>query len=194
MTSLRFLCTTLLAGLPVVGGTFNSEPAVKAVANYRDDVAPIVQVRDYWRSATVTVVAWDADDAAFGLRTAVTRTGKLVGGLRAGDHRLYMTPYLVRDMGGFAHAAADPKKGELLSIGMQRDDYACFYGKNCSPMSTVGIRIPDSLLRENRDGLEVTFYPRVQDPWSLYLRRELISAYLIKVDSVVRAMKRTGTI
>jgi hypothetical protein len=96
-------------------------------------------------------------------------------------------------MGGFAHAAVDPKKGELLSTGWQRDDYACFYGKICSPMNTVGIRIPDSLLRENREGLEVTFYPRIQDPWSLYLRRELISSYLIKVDSVVRAMRKTGT-
>jgi hypothetical protein len=193
MKSLKLLCSTLLVTLPVMGGSFEDKTGASAVATVTEDAAPIVQVRDYWQSAVVTVVAWDADDAAFGLRTSVTRTGKLVGGNRAGDHRLYMTPYLVRDMGGFAHAAVDPKKGELLNTGWQRDDYACFYGKTCSPMTTVGIRIPDSLLRENREGLEVMFYPRVQDPWSLYLRRELISAYLIKVDSVVKAMRRAGT-
>jgi hypothetical protein len=33
----------------------------------------------------------------------------------------------------------------------------------------------------------------VQDPWTLYLRPELITAYLAKVDSVVKEMKRTGT-
>lgn len=193
MKSLRFLCSTLLVTLPVMGGSFDDKAATGPVATAVEDAAPIVQVRDFWQSAVVTVVAWDADDPAFGLRTSVTRTGKLVGGLRAGDHRLYMTPYLVRDMGGFAHAAVDAKKGELLSAGWQRDDYACFYGKTCSPMNTVGIRIPDSMLRENREGLEVTFYPREQDPWSLYLRQQLISAYLTKVDSVVKEMKRTGT-
>lgn len=193
MKSLKLLCTTLFATLPMMGGTFDGKTA-SPVATASDDPPPVVQVRDYWRSASVSIVAWDADDPAFGLRTSVTRTGKLVGGVRAGDHRLYMTPYLVRDMGGFAHAAVDPKRGELLSTGAQRDDYACFYGRECSPMVTLGIRVPDSLLRENRDGLEVTFFPRVQDPWTLYLRPELISAYLIKVDSVVKAMRRTGTI
>lgn len=192
MKSLRLLCTTLFATLPMVGGTFDGKTA-SPVATASEDPSPIVQVRDYWHSSVVTVVAWDPDDAAFGIRTSVTRTGKLVGGLRAGDHRLYITPYLVRDMGGFAHAAVDPSHGELLSVGAQRDDYACFYGSECSPRFTVGIRVPDSLLRENRDGLEVTFYPRVQDPWTLYLRRELISAYLTKIDSVVKAMRRTGT-
>jgi hypothetical protein len=192
MKSLKLLCTTLFATLPLMGGTFDGKiPTPVATAN--DDPPPIVQVRDYWHSAVVTIVAWDQDDPDFGLRTSVTRTGKLVGGLRAGDHSLYMTPYLLRDMGGFAHAAVDPKRGELLSTGAQRDDYACFYGTQCSPRFTVGVRVPDSLLRENRDGLEVTFFPRVEDPWTLYVRRELISAYLAKVDSVVKEMKRTGT-
>lgn len=192
MKNLRFLCTTLFATIPLMGGAFDGKTQ-SSVATASDDPPPIVQVRDYWRSSVVTIVAWDQDDPDFGLRTSVTRTGKLVGGLRAGDHSLYMTPYLLRDMGGFAHAAVDPKRGELLSTGAQRDDYACFYGTQCSPRFTVGVRVPDSLLRENRDGLEVTFFPRVQDPWTLYVRRELISAYLAKVDSVVKEMKRTGT-
>jgi hypothetical protein len=192
MKSLKLLCTTLFATLPMMGGTFDGN-TTSPVAMASDDPPPVVQVRDYWHSAVVTVVAWDPDDSEFGLRTSITRTGKLVGGLRAGDHSLYMTPYLVRDMGGFAHAAVDPKKGELLRTGAGQDDYACFYGSTCSPRFTVGIRVPDSLLRENADGMEVTFFPRVQEPWTLYLRPQLISAYLAKVDSVVKEMKRTGT-
>jgi hypothetical protein len=152
---------------------------------------PVVQVREYWRSSVVTVVAWDPDDPAFGLRTSVTRTGDLVGGLRLGDHQLYMTPLYARYMGGFKYAAVPPGQ-LLLGTGAQRDPYSCFYGKNCSPMVTVGVRVPDSLLRVNRDSLVVTFYPRVQEPWTIMLRQELIAAYLKKVDSVVVELRRTA--
>ena len=60
-------------------------------------------------------------------------------------------------------------------------------------MVTVGVRIPDSLLRANRDSLVVTFYPRVQEPWTITLRRDLITAYLNKVDSVVAELRKTAT-
>jgi hypothetical protein len=151
----------------------------------------VVQVREYWRSSVVTVVAWDPDDPAFGLRTSVTRTGDLVGGLRFGDHQLYMTPLYARYMGGFKYAAVPPGQ-LLLGTGAQRDPYSCFYGNNCSPMVTVGVRLPDSLLRGNGDSLVVTFYPRVQEPWTIMLRRKLIAAYLKKVDSVVVELSRTA--
>lgn len=60
-------------------------------------------------------------------------------------------------------------------------------------MVTVGVRVPDSLLRANRDSLVVTFFPRVLDPWTITLRRELIAAYLKKVDSVVAELRKTAT-
>lgn len=200
MKSLRFLCTIFLAGvagcsLPMIGGGSSAAtPTVQAVAADAVAIAPpIVQVRAYWRSSVVSVVAWDADDAAFGLRASVSRTGRLVGGLRFGDHRLYITPFYARDMGGFAHAAIMPGGRLLLGTGRQSDPYSCFYGRNCSPMVTVGVRIPDSLLRANRDSLVVTFFPRVLDPWTITLRRELIAAYLARVDSVVAEMRQTRT-
>jgi hypothetical protein len=150
---------------------------------------PIVQVRDYWRSSTISIVAWDEDAAEFGLRTAITRTGTLVSDQRFGDHRLYLNPYLSGDFGGFKYASV--AKGELLlRTATQRDTFACFYGRSCSPMVAEGVRIPDSLLRANRDSLVVTFYPSVQEPWSITLRRELIDAYLQKVDSVAAVMRR----
>jgi hypothetical protein len=199
MKGLRLACTTFVAGvagcsLPMIGG--GSSAATSTVHAVATDTAavepPIVQVRAFWRSSVVSVVAWDANDAAFGLRTSVNRTGELVGGLRFGDHRLYMTPLYAHDMGGFAHAAVMPGR-LLLGTGVQRDPYSCFYGKDCSPMVTVGVRVPDSLLRANRDSLVVTFFPRVLDPWTITLRRELIAAYLKKVDSVVAELRKTAT-
>src|SRR5665647_204194 len=204
MKSLRLVCTILVVrvagcSLPVIGNRSSAAnptaptPTAQVVATDAIDLAPpIVQVRSYWRSSVVSVVAWDADDAAFGLRASVSRTGRLVGGRRFGDLLLYMTPFLARDMGGFAHAAIMP--GQLLvGAGWQSDPYSCFYGRNCSPMATVGVRIPDSLLRANRDNLVVTFFPRVLEPWTITLRRELIAAYLTKVDSVIAEMRKTGT-
>jgi hypothetical protein len=201
MKGLRLVCTTFVAcvagcALPVIGGgSSGATPAAHAVATDTDTAAlapPVVQVREFWRSSVVSVVAWDADDAAFGLRTSVSRTGTLVGGLRFGDHRLYMTPFYAHDMGGFKYAAVT--RGELLlGTGWQGDPYSCFYGKECSPMVTVGVRVPDSLLRANRDSLVVTFYPRVLEPWTITLRRDLITAYLKKVDSVVAELRKTAT-
>jgi hypothetical protein len=177
--------------LPMIGrGSSRDEPAIAA-----DDGAapPIVQVRGYRGSPVVSVVAWDVDDAQFGLRTSVSRTGTLVGGVRFGDHSLYMSPLVARDMGGFVHAAVMPEGQLLLGTGAQRDSYSCFYGRKCSPMVTVSVRIPDSLLRANRDSLVVTFFPRTLDPWTITLRRELIAAYLQKVDSVVAEMNKVAS-
>ena len=204
MKWLKVLSTTILAGLagcalPGQGSrSVAGVPEVFESANNPDEIVapPVVQVRTYWRAAAVTIVAWDPEDAAFGLRTTVNRNGTLTGGVQFGDHSLYMTPFLVRDMGGFKHAATLQKSEEarvLLATGARRDDYSCFYGKYCSPMVTLGVRLPDSLLRANQDQLVVTFYPAVMQPWTLTIRRQLIDAYLAKVDSVVTEMKRVAT-
>lgn len=199
MKGLRLVCTTLVAGvagcsLPVIGG--GSSAPTPTMHDVATDIAavppPVVQVREFWRSSVVSVVAWDADDAAFGLRSSVSRTGELVGGPRFGDHRLYMTPLYAQDMGGFKYASVTLRE-LLLGAGAQRDPYSCFYGRECSPMVTVGVSLPDSLLRANQDSLVVTFFPTVRKPWTITLRRELIAAYLQKVDSVAAAQRQTAT-
>jgi hypothetical protein len=203
MKWLKVLSATMLAGvagcsLPMHGSkSIPDVPEVFESANNPDAIVdpPVVQVRTYWRAASVTIIAWDPEDAAFGLRTTVNRSGTLTGGVKFGDHSLYMTPYLVRDMGGFKHAATMKDNVEanvLLATGARRDDYSCFYGKNCSPMVTLGIRLPDSLLRANQEPVVVTFFPPVMTPWTLTIRRQLIDAYLAKVDSVVTDMKRVA--
>jgi hypothetical protein len=140
----------------------------------------------------VSVVAWDPADAVFGLRTSITRSGTLVGGNRYGDHRLFMTPVFVSDMGGFRQAI-DTAGKVLVPLGATKDPYNCFYGKQCSPMVSVGVRVPDALLRASRDSLVVTFLPSVLEPWTISLSHELISAYLKKVDSVVAEMRQGST-
>lgn len=185
-----FVASVAGCALPMLGGRSSpGRPTVHvAVADTVTVAPPIVQVRDFWRSSVISVVAWDADEARLGLRTEVIRNGTLVGGDRSGDHRLYLTPFYVWYMGGFAHATAEPGK-PLLGTGWRSDPYNCFYGSHCSPMTTVGVRLPDSLLRANRDSLVVTFLPRLREPWTITLRRELIAAYLAKVDSVVAQMR-----
>jgi hypothetical protein len=197
MKSLRLVSLITVAGvvgcysMPLVRGS--SSPTVANELAFADETPappPIVQVREYWHSSVVTIVAWDPDDAAIGLRTSITRTGKLVGGLRFGDHRLYMTPLYSHDMGGFRYATVS-RSEFLLGTRAERDSYSCFYGRECSPMVTVGIRMPDELLRANRDSLVVTFFPIVREEWKITLRKELIAAYLSKVDSVVAVMKKS---
>ena len=198
MKSLRLICTASVVGvaacsLPVIGGGPSaSHPTMHDVATDIAAAPPVVQVREFWRSSVVDVVAWDTDDADFGLRASVSRTGTLVGGRKFGDHRLFMTPFFAYNNGGFKYAAVTMGR-PLLAARPQRDPYSCFYGKRCSPMVTVGVGVPDSLLRANRDSLVVTFLPRVDEPWTITLRRELITAYLTKVDSVVAELRKTAS-
>jgi hypothetical protein len=184
-----------VAGCALVPGGSRSA-SVAPVASMTDTAAvatapPVVQVRGFSRSSIVSVVAWDVDDAAFGLRTEISRTGRLVGGDRLGDHRLYVTPFYAWYQGGYRFAYAVPGK-PLLPVGGS-DSYACYYGAHCTPMVTVGVRVPDALLRANRDSLVVTFLPAGQTPWTITLRRELIAAYLTTVDSVVAEMRRVSS-
>ena len=190
----KVLVGTAGCSLPaLLGGSAHAARGGNEVASDTSVLAaPIVQVRTFPNSAVVSVVAWDKSDAAFGLRTSVTRTGELIGGLRFGDHRLYLTPLYARDMGGFAYASVPPGR-LLLGAGAESDVYSCFYGKDCSPMTTVGVRIPDSLLRADRDSLAIAFVPRVLEPWKITLRRELIDAYLARVDSVITESRTIAT-
>ena len=75
MKILRFVLTSFVAAvtgcsLPMFGGGSSyATRTVEASASDTDVIAPpIVQVREFWRSAVVSVVAWDADDAFVGLR------------------------------------------------------------------------------------------------------------------------------
>lgn len=198
MKILRLVGTTCVAAscsMPAGGaGSSAAAPALRAAATDTSVAKPpVVQVRAFSHSSVVSVVAWDADDAEIGLRTSISRSdGTLVGGSRLGDHRLYMDPLYARDMGGFKYASITMTE-ILLGTSVERDTYSCFYGKDCSPMTTVGVRIPDSALRRSQDSLVVTFFPAGLKPWTITLHRELIAAYLKTVDSVVAEVRPNTT-
>jgi hypothetical protein len=197
LVSIVSLAVSAGCSLPLLRHHHAEAPAALAAGADTASTQPIVQVRDdFQRSSVVSVVAWDRENADFGLRTAVSRNGTLLGGDRFGDHSMYMTPTLVRTMGGFAHA--EIVRGQLLrSTGTALDRTPCAGSPmRCSPSIANSIRLPDSLLRvarDSRDSVIVTFYPTLGEPWTLALRPELVTAYLHKVDSVVARMRAVAT-
>jgi len=163
---------------PIVLDTASAVPDTTATA----DKPPTVELRYFPFSPTVSVVAWRAEDADFGLRTWVRRDGSLVR-----DHRLYVGTYFEPWVRSLYLAAAPPRQFEMT--GVSRDTYACYFGK-CSPFETIGVRIPDEFLREIRDSVAVTLYGRDGRELTITIRRDLIDAYLTAVDSVTAEMRR----
>jgi hypothetical protein len=154
---------------------------------------PIVQVREYSKS-NIVVIAWEPDDNGFGLRTELRRDGSLVS-----DHRLYVSTYyngrvaltnspLLQRMKWNVAEAVVPAHQVLLSTGVSRDLYHCYWGP-CSPYESVGIRIRDEMLRSNRDSIAVRLYGRGDAEMILTARRDLIDAYLSTVDSLAAALR-----
>lgn len=150
---------------------------------------PVVQVRDVSNSPAIAIVAWDAADAAYGLRTRINREGENIGEARRGEHRLYLDPVFVDAHGGFALAVA--QDGKLLrKTDNERDPDACRFDNLCSPGQTVGLGVPDEWLRQHRDSIVVTFRPRTGQNWTVRLDGTVINAYLDKIDSVSASLKK----
>lgn len=162
---------------------------------------PIVQVREYPHSPTVSIVAWTPDETAYGLRASVRRDGSLIR-----DHQLYISTYYgavsslysgvnssyasrARGQGGLVQTVALPER-LLLSTGISRDIQSCYAWPKCSPYETRGVRVPDAVLRANRDSLAVRFYGRAGGELTITLYRDLIDSYLEKVDSVSAALRK----
>lgn len=167
---------------------------------------PIVQVREFPHSSIVSVVAWSPDESEFGLRAGLSRQeGSLIR-----DHRLYVSTYwlgrnpvtdrrayltpvslsLRSRLGGVAETVT-PARQLVKVAGIFRDDRACFYDMDtCTPFETFEVRLPDEMLRANRDSVAVRLYGRGGTETIITVRRELIDAYLAKVDSVTAALRK----
>jgi hypothetical protein len=141
-----------------------------------------VQLRYFSFSPTVSVVAWPAADAGYGLRAMVRRDGSLVR-----DHSLYVGTYYEPWVRSLYLAVAPPR--QFRRQGVSRDSFACYFGK-CSPFETLGIRITDEFLRANRDSVAVTLYGHDGRAVTITVRRDLIEAYLAAVDSVSAALRK----
>ncbi|HST06932.1 MAG TPA: hypothetical protein VLJ83_02115, partial [Gemmatimonadaceae bacterium] len=158
-----------------------------------EPVGPIVQVRQFPHAATVSVVAWDPEETAYGLSAQMRQDGSLIE-----DHRLYVSTYydgvrLTRapslpNRVGTVETVV-PAKHVLLYAGASRDPYHCYWGPDCSPYEALEVRVPDEMLRSNRDSVAVRFYGRADNEMIITLHRPLIDAYLAAVDSVATALR-----
>lgn len=151
--------------------------------------SPVVQVRDVPNSPTIQVLAWDAGQADFGLRTRINREGEDIGDARHGEHRLYLGSEFAAAHGAFDHAVA--QDGKLLRNANTADDPdACRFNNVCSPRQTIGLGVPDEWLRKHPDSLIVTFRPHTGQNWSIQLDGAVIHAYLNTIDSVEASLKK----
>lgn len=140
----------------------------------------VIQVRDFPSAAIVEIVAWNATEPQFGLRTWVRRNGT-----PDRYHRLWVNSAYP--------AISDASKAQGLNrplqVGSARDDQNCLNDK-CAPNSTVGARIPDDPLRKAKEDVVVKFITGSGAEIVFTARRPLIDAYLATVDSVVAALKK----
>ncbi|MFN2637563.1 MAG: hypothetical protein ABR585_11085 [Gemmatimonadaceae bacterium] len=181
--------------LPFVRHSSLAASDARADESPLDSAAPVIQVREYPHSARVLIVAWKSDENAYGLRASLRRDGALIR-----DHRLYVDPFYGAVNISNPNVWYAPRgvvqtvspAGQLLkSAGTSRDPYHCFYGSSCSPYETREVRVPDELLRANRDSLAVRFYGRDGKELIITLHRDLIDPYLKTVDSVAAELRKT---
>ena len=158
-----------------------ARPATRIPAPARM-ASPTVMVRDFPGSSNVTIIAWNPGAPTYGLRTDVARNG---GTWRY--HWLYVATNSVpeREM-----AKVTGMNRSLKLEGSMKDDQNCFGGKGCAPPEYFSARIPDDVLRANLDGVSVKFLTKSGNELEYTVRREIVDAYLVAVDSVRAAFKK----
>ena len=158
-----------------------------------DSVRLMLQVREYPQSAEVWVVAWDLNDPDYGLRAAFRRDGTMIR-----DHLFYvstMHPPLGGQDGrprapiGYIQTVA-PAGRALRGTSMMRDAHSCQGTLTCSPKEAFTYRLPDELLRANRDSISVRLSGRAGSDLILTVPRAIIDPYLATVDSVSARLRR----
>lgn len=144
----------------------------------------IVQVRYFSFSPTVSVLAWNRE-SDYGLRAWIRRDGSLVG-----HHQIYVSTYRHPSLRSLPWASIPSRP--LFTTGISGDNYACYFGKPCSPFETFGAIIRDEVLRPTRDNIPVTFYGYDGSQMIVTLNRDLIAAYLTAIDSVSTELRRSN--
>ena len=194
----------LLAVFVALSGCTHAKPrapepvaAVSGSDTEETQATPRVEIRDFPYAPTLAIVAWSEDDAAAGLRAMLRRDGSLVR-----DHQFYISTSVLGNFNPFAIAATNrPPSGRYVQtlvpagralevLGSARDEYFCDGGgKTCSPYESFRVRVPDSLLRANRDSITVRLYG-VGSEFVISVNRAVIDPYLAAVDSVSAALRK----
>ncbi len=188
----RRLAVPLLCAL-IAGGCFRRQPVEGAVASKEYDAlfeeptdtthTSAVVVRDYWRSPVASVVAFEEEQRAYGIRGEVRLDGTLVH-----DHQFYISTYHFPNWASFAKLTAWNRN--LESEGLAADVHSCVGNKGCTPYRSLRFRLPDSLLRASREGITLTFVGVGRPDVDILLRRDLIASYLDSLDAVSALRRR----
>lgn len=177
MLTLRFLRRALpvvaaAAALAVAARSGDTRPAPQG--------GPVVQVRDFPNASIVDIVAWDAMNPQFGLRTFVRRNGT-----PDRYHRFWLTA----DFAGARDATTAQGFSRTLQVNIQNDNQNCWNGK-CTPTTTVGARVNDNWMRDAKGDAEVKFISSSGYEIPLSVKRGVVDAYLAAIDSVSKALKK----
>jgi hypothetical protein len=114
-----------------------------------------------------------------------------MGGVPVNDPRVYTKPVVLGKATGL-HGVVEtvtPANQVLQATGVTHDDRACYYDVHtCTPFEAFDLRLPDEMLRGNRDSIAVRLYGPGGTEVIVTVRRNLIDPYLAKVDSVSAAL------
>lgn len=165
------LATTAVALVLVARPSF-SHPAPQGGA--------VVQVRDFEKASTVDIVAWNAAEPQFGIRTWVRRNGQA-------DRYHYV--WVNADYPAIRDAGTAQGLNRPLQVTSMRDDQNCVNGQ-CTPTAVVRARLSDDWLRKATDNVQVKFITNSGAEIIFTARRALLDAYLARVDSVTGALKK----
>ena len=181
MTKSSMARRSFLRGFAVVAAASALVIAAKPSAGHpAPQGGAIIQIRDFPAASIVEIVAWNAAEPQYGLRTFIKRNG-------AADryHRLWVNSAYP----AIGDAAKAQGLNRPLQVSSQRDDQNCVNSK-CAPTTTVGARIADDPLRKAKENVEVKFITNSGAEIMFTARRPLIDAYLAAVDSVIGALKK----
>lgn len=140
----------------------------------------VIQIRDFEKASIVEIVAWNAAEPQYGLRTFVKRNGS-----PDRYHRLWVNS----GYPAITDAAKAQGLNRPLPVSSQGDTQNC-WNNRCAPTLTVGARVPDDALRKATENVEVKFITNSGAEIVFTARRPLVSAYLAAVDSVIGALKK----
>ncbi len=172
---------SILRGFAVVAAASALVIAAKPSAGHSaPQGGAVIQIRDFPAASIVEIVAWNAAEPQYGLRTFVKRNG-------AADryHRLWVN--------GAYPAIGDAAKAQGLNRPLQVSSAKADQNRvnaKCAPTATVGARIADDPLRKAKENVEVKFITNSGAEIVFTARRPLIDAYLAAVDSVIGALKK----
>lgn len=144
-------------------------------------IRPMVQVKDIPTAPLIEVIAWNATEPNYGLRSWVRRGGK-----PDRYHRFWVNKDLIPSANEINSAQSLNRTLPTTTIN---DTQNCYNGV-CMPNSTIGARFLDDLLRSSKEDLLVTFFTTGGSNYPITVRKAVVERYLVTMDSVIAAQKK----